>query len=214
LNFFKFPSPDAEPDASALRTSPVQPRPLRRPGLPTATNTLAVLAEPPSTPPAPARRQLRPRGPPGTPAVAEPFPSTPAAPAVAETSASSTRGRSNAARTKSATSSHPTASTPGPSAPRERKGARKSAKEPAAGSAKTPPKIGRPWGSGVGDFASEKYRLEELAAFFHRYRHFSFKTRTGKDEVDKVARIVAEDMTEKFTMGVYIPRNAEINFRG
>jgi len=64
----------------------------------------------------------------------------------------------------------------------------------------------------VADFPSEQYR-NELTDFRHRYREFSFK-KAPLSDVKEVARLVAEDMTERFTMGVFIPRDAPINFRG
>lgn len=75
-------------------------------------------------------------------------------------------------------------------------------------------KIGRPYGTGVSHYGSEAYRNNTLT--FHQFKGHIFNPVDYSDEANPVvdenvitvARIVSEDMTERFSMGIYIPRDA------
>jgi hypothetical protein len=71
-------------------------------------------------------------------------------------------------------------------------------------------KLGRPYGTGIAEFPSEQYRAQELQ--YHRFHGFNFKGKNA--DVEYVAKVVADDMTERFTQGLYIPRNAPVDYRG
>jgi hypothetical protein len=66
----------------------------------------------------------------------------------------------------------------------------------------------------VAEYESEQYRKEVIE--FHGFKDniFSNGTDEEKEVVKTVARLVAEDMTERFSMGLFIPRNAPVNYRG
>jgi hypothetical protein len=52
---------------------------------------------------------------------------------------------------------------------------------------------------------------------YHEYEGFNFnkaEDKAAEAAVERVAEIVAADMTEKFTMGVYIPKTAPVGFIG
>ena len=65
----------------------------------------------------------------------------------------------------------------------------------------------------MADYASEQYRKNVIP--FHQYEGYIFSNSTDeeKEVVNTVARLVAEDMTERFSMGTFIPRDAKVNFR-
>jgi hypothetical protein len=67
----------------------------------------------------------------------------------------------------------------------------------------------------VADLPSEQYRATRLK--YHEFQGYTFR-KPGKEDaqapIHKVAAVIAADMTEEFTMGVYIPKTAPVNFIG
>jgi hypothetical protein len=66
----------------------------------------------------------------------------------------------------------------------------------------------------VAEYESEQYRVHELK--FHQFEGHIFSNGTDKETevVKTVARMAAEDGTQRFSMGVFIPSYAPVNYRG
>jgi len=67
---------------------------------------------------------------------------------------------------------------------------------------------GRPMGQGVGNYETEAYRRSEIDKDFCNGMTF----KKGGENVKKVAKLIVEDMTSRFTMGLVIPRQAKFDY--
>jgi len=67
---------------------------------------------------------------------------------------------------------------------------------------------GRPMGEGVGNYETEAYRRSEIDKDFCNGMTF----KKSGENVKKVAKLIVEDMTSRFTMGLVIPRQAKFDY--
>jgi hypothetical protein len=71
--------------------------------------------------------------------------------------------------------------------------------------------VGRRGGTGVSDrYATEFYRLEEVPLRCYQKTKFTKKSTSTQE----VARIIVEDMTTRMTLGLVLPENAMLGYKG